>query len=144
MKVTPGFTNFNPNSNSVQIKFSLTPIQNLFDASVRKDLEVAVRLYLEEMRPKVDADDFQDDQIVGLYCVDSSTWVRVDDHGHLYSDSSQLGPENKFEVRRKGNKIGFKSLKFQNKYLSKALMRSIFHFHRLQVLFFFLSFIKYF
>lgn len=133
MRVTTGLSDQFGDGTPVQISFNLQPIHQIFDEeSVRSSMEIAVRLYIEEMRPKNEPEDFKDGDIVALYSIDNSSWISTDDRGHLFANSLQLGPENKFEVRRKGNKVGLKSLKFQNKYLSKALMRSIFHFHRLQ------------
>lgn len=64
----------------------------------------------------------------------------LDAHGHLYADSNGANTSNannaidyQFEIRKKGNKIAFKSLKYQHKLLSKALLKNVFHFHRLQV-----------
>ena len=50
-----------------------------------------------------------------------------------------IGDHNQFIVRKKGDKLGLRSKKF-NKYLSKSLMRSTFHFQILQVINFWHSF----
>lgn len=40
---------------------------------------------------------------------------------------------HKFEVKRKGHRVGLKSLLYSHKLLSRAMTKSVFHFHRLQV-----------
>jgi hypothetical protein len=116
-----------------QIKFQLEEISNLFSGQTKISMETAIRVYLEEMRPRSHANDIKEEDIVCLYLPELSRYVRVDDHGHLYADTSRtLKSENKFKIKKKGNRVALKSLKYKEKFLSKALISSIFHFHRLQ------------
>lgn len=116
-----------------QLKFQLEEISNLFSGQIKISMETAIRVYLEEMRPRSSANDVKEEDIVCLYLPELSKFVRVDDHGHLFADNSRaLKAENKFKIKKKGNRIALKSLKYKEKFLSKALISSIFHFHRLQ------------
>jgi len=89
-------------------------------------------VYLDEMKPKKNIEEMKDDGTVALYSLDYGKYVRVDQHGHLYADGVRLNTDCQMKVKKRGTRMALKSLKFKDKFLSKALISSIFHFHRLQ------------
>lgn len=44
---------------------------------------MAIRAYLEEMRPRRSVEDLKDGQVVAIYCLDKRSFLGVDEHGHL-------------------------------------------------------------
>jgi hypothetical protein len=163
-KLTPNFLKVNPQrfNEAVPIGVIVQEISSLFNPTVKNEIDLAIRVYIEEMKPRRDQSGnttpstsflltwsyfslsfplflfvsfvaIRDGMIVGIYCLDEKTFVRVDDHGHLFADLRNISQDGRFEVRKKGNRIGFKSLLYDQRYLSSALTRSYFSFHRLQV-----------
>ncbi len=76
----------------------------------------------------------QESSIICIYCLETRSYLRVDQHGHLLADGKKIASDCMFEVKKKGDRIGLKSVKYKNKLVSKAMTSSVFHFHRLQVL----------
>jgi len=115
-----------------QIKLHLEEISALFTENARDNMELAVKCYLDEMKPKKSVDEIKEEGLIAIYCLDNQRYVRVDTHGHLFADSTKITIENEFRIKKKGSRVAMKSLKYKDKFLSKALITSIFHFHRLQ------------
>ena len=133
-KVTDNFLLLNDMDkvhNAYQVSFQLEEISSLFSGTTKNSMETAIKVYLEEMRPRT-INDLTEEQTICVYCPDIMRYVRADDHGHLIADSTRINADNQFKIKKKGSKIALKSLKYKEKFISKALISSIFHFHRLQ------------
>jgi len=95
-------------------------------------MELAIKTYLDDMKPKKSVEELKDDCTMALYSLDYGKYVRVDQHGHLYADGLRLNTDCQVKVKKRGTRMALKSVKYKDKFLSKALISSIFHFHRLQ------------
>lgn len=122
-----------------QIAFRLEEISQLFPIEVAMELEIAIRTYLVEMQPLRDVSRIKEGSFVSIFSIDTGKFLQVDASGRLIlpPEEKMYSPRGfhsaqKFEVKRKGNRVGLKSLMYGKKFLSKAMTRSYFHFHRLQ------------
>eukprot|EP01114_Cavostelium_apophysatum_P020807 TRINITY_DN7074_c0_g1_i2.p1 TRINITY_DN7074_c0_g1~~TRINITY_DN7074_c0_g1_i2.p1 ORF type:complete len:764 (-),score=225.11 TRINITY_DN7074_c0_g1_i2:48-2339(-) len=135
-RVTPNFLSKSRDkmADAEPIGFLVEEISRLFDnKKVRKAFEIAAKVYIEEMKPIRDLTKVTDGQVVGLFHPESRCWVKVDASGHLWlSDSHKPTMDCKFETKKKGNKVGLKSIQYGKKLVSRALTKPNFNFHRLQ------------
>ncbi|PRP81178.1 hypothetical protein PROFUN_02012 [Planoprotostelium fungivorum] len=129
--------------------FKLERISVLFPVKAagrisRSDMELAIEVYLEEMKPIRDVNNVRDGSVISIFSPDTGSFVELTSQGHLVlklhvnSTSNRCAPgsnipaECQFEVKKKGNKIGLKSMRWNKKFVSRAMTKSSFHFHRLQ------------
>eukprot|EP01117_Protostelium_nocturnum_P007938 TRINITY_DN2834_c0_g1_i1.p1 TRINITY_DN2834_c0_g1~~TRINITY_DN2834_c0_g1_i1.p1 ORF type:complete len:946 (+),score=308.37 TRINITY_DN2834_c0_g1_i1:367-3204(+) len=129
--------------------FKLQSLASLFPQNnpgriSRNDMELAVQVYLEEMKPVRDASRLKDSSVVCIFSPDTGSFVELTTHGHLVlklhinpqtnraASGANIPAECKFELKKKGNKIGLKSIRWNKKFVSRAMTKSSFHFHRLQ------------
>jgi len=116
------------------IGFRLEELSSLFpEPQVRTEFEIAIKVYLEEMKPIRDVSTMNDNAVIGLFNPETKHWVRVDPSGHLYvSNNPKMAADCRFEAKKKGIRIGLKSVLYGSKLISRGLTKPTFNFHRFQ------------
>jgi len=150
MGITPNWhKKENRMANARPFAFKLQRISTLFPVSApgkisRSDIELAIEVYLEEMKPIRDVANIKDGSVISIYSPDTGSFMELTSQGHLVlklhvnpttnrcAPGAPIPAECQFEVKKKGSKIGLKSMRWNKKFVSRAMTKSSFHFHRLQ------------